>query len=683
MPPADRTSTLTNAGGDLLRYRIASVAQTGSPMGVTPALAAVRALSAPNEALIYAAENYLQPSVPGEIIVAFKEGRSNFASASLLGSLGTLDVKELALARNPKTGLRSHGGRKLLLLRLEAPADFSPATAIAALKADANVEYAEPNYVRNLVAIPNDAAFANLYGMHNTGQLGGRVDADIDAPEAWDRHTGNKSMVLGLIDTGIDYLHPDLAANVWTNAAEQAGTPGVDDDHNGYVDDIRGYDFINNDGNPMDDHYHGTHCAGTIAGVGNNGIGVAGVAWTANVAALKIFNSGGSTTDAAILNAVDYSNAMGMKITSNSWGGGPYSQSLYDLIAEGQALGHLFIAAAGNNGSNTDIGTNYPSGYDLDNIIAVAATDRLDNMASFSNYGLTSVDLGAPGVDTYSCSPGGGYQNLSGTSMATPHVAGAAYLVWTANSFLTAAQVKTALLASADPIPSLTGRTVTGARLNVAEALAEAGPSWLSASPMTPGELAAGESQPLQVTVNPTGMVAGTWTGRVTVASNDPVNPERTIDVTAQISGCRSLAISPDTLQFGTRLVGQTGSAVLTLRNECNDTTRVSAASSSHPAYSWLGGLPLVVPPFATATVNVEFLPSSGGAAFGDLDPDHQRRPGSGEDGLPRRHRLGPAAMPWSNPTISTAPSPPDAAPRWTWISAIPGDPCSIGSSET
>ncbi len=614
--PADLTATLANSGGDILQYQIAGVDQTGSPLIRASVLTAP---VTPDFAKIYNAANYSQEYAPGQVIVALKMGRQNFANQGVLTTLGTQDVQELAIAKTPRSGLRSHVGRKLLLVKMETALGYSLANAIAQLKADPNVEYAEPNYVRKLVAIPNDAAFGNLYGMHNVGQVSGLVDADIDAPEAWDRHTGNKSLVLGLIDTGIDYLHPDLAGNTWTNAAESTGTTGVDDDGNGYIDDIHGYDFINVDGNPMDDHYHGTHCAGTIGGVGNNGIGVAGVAWTANIAGLKIFNSAGSTTDAAILNAVDYSNAMDMRITSNSWGGGPFSQSLYDLIAEGRDMGHLFIAAAGNNGSNTDASANYPSSYDLDNIIAVAATDRNDLLASFSNYGALSVDLGAPGVETYSCAPGNAYQNLSGTSMATPHVSGAAYLVWTMNPMLTAVQVKGILLGSVDPIASLTGRTLTGGRLNVAAALADAGPSWLSAAPMAPGTVTPGGSQPLTITVNPAGLAAGAWTGVVRVATNDPGHAEIPITVTANIYGCRSLTVTPTSFDFGTVFVGGTGQTTLTLQNTCNDVTTVSSITSNHAAFTVVGTLPMTIPAFGEVTVVASFRPTSTGSANATL----------------------------------------------------------------
>ncbi|MDB5050559.1 MAG: hypothetical protein JWO30_3630 [Fibrobacteres bacterium] len=618
--PADRTATLANLGAADLTFTVSVSAQanpTASALANPGALAGMPAsLPTPRNDLIYAAANYSQPFAPGQVIVAFKSGRQDFADPGTGGFAESM--RELAIAKTPGTGLRSHGGRKLVLMHLAAAGAPTVQQAIAIIRSDANVEYAEPNYIRELVAIPNDAAFGNLYGMHNTGQSGGRVDADIDAPEAWDRFTGNKSLILGLIDTGIDYLHPDLAANVWTNLAELNGTPGADDDGNGFIDDVHGYDFINNDSDPMDDHYHGTHCAGTIAGVGNNGVGVAGVAWTANVAALKIFNSGGSTTDAAILNAVDYSNAMDMKITSNSWGGGPYSQSLYDLINEGRTLGHLFIAAAGNNGSNTDSSPNYPSGYTLDNIIAVAATDRNDALASFSNYGAVSVDLGAPGVDIYSCQPGNRYQLLSGTSMATPHVAGAAYLIWSYKPSLAAADVKRILLATVDPVPALAGTTLSGGRLNIARALDEAGPAWLSAAPAA-GSVPGGQDRPITVTVNPAGLAAGRWTGDIAVATNDPANPSLNVHVTADISGCRNVTLTPSTLDFGNVFVGVAAARTLTLENRCNEATVVTGLAFDNAAFSTGASLPLSLAPFARVPVTIALRPSVPGTVSGLL----------------------------------------------------------------
>lgn len=387
--------------------------------------------------------------VPGELIVKFQPNAKAMDRASARAQLNAVSLETI------------RGGIEHWKLGPGQGVE----QAIARLKANPKVKYAEPNYHFYLDVIPNDPSFGDLYGLVNTGQNGGTPDADIDAEMAWNVSTGSRNVVVGLIDTGCDYNHADLAANIWTNQGEIAGN-GIDDDGNGKIDDIHGYDFINNDSDPLDDHYHGTHTAGTIGAVGNNGVGVVGVNWQVSIMCLKIFNAAGSTTTAAILNAVDYSIQMGVDLTSNSWGGGAFSQALYDLIQEAGTNNQAFVAAAGNDGVNTDTSPHYPSAYDLANIIAVAATDRNDLKASFSNYGLTTVDLGAPGVDILSTSPGNSYRLLSGTSMATPHVSGVAALVRAVAPGIPVAQMKQQIMTLGDPVASMQGRTVSGRRLN-------------------------------------------------------------------------------------------------------------------------------------------------------------------------------------------------------------------------
>ena len=318
--------------------------------------------------------------------------------------------------------------------------------------------------------IPNDPGFNQLWGLHNTGQSGGTPDADIDAPEAWDIQTGNPNLVIGVIDTGVDYNHPDLVGNIWTNPGEIAND-GIDNDNNGYIDDVRGWDFAYNDNNPSDVDGHGTHVSGTIAGKGNNGVGVTGVAWNAKIMPVKFLNDSGSGTLSNAILAIDYATAKGVKLTNNSWGGGGYSQALYDSINAAGNAGALFIAAAGNSAQNADVNPMYPAGYNLANIISVASTTRTDALSSFSNYGLTSVDLGAPGSDIYSTTPNNTYSTYNGTSMASPHVAGAAALLWSQNPTWTAQQVKNTLMNTGDAISSLAGKTVSGKRLNIFKAL--------------------------------------------------------------------------------------------------------------------------------------------------------------------------------------------------------------------
>ena len=347
-------------------------------------------------------------------------------------------------------------------------------TMVAALSNKDSVSIAEPDYLVHTATTPNDTEYSKLWGMHNTGQTGGAVDADIDAPEAWAIQKGSRNIIVAVIDTGIDYDHVDLAANMWKNPGESGNgkeNNGIDDDGNGYVDDVYGYDFINNDADPDDnDHYHGTHCAGTIGGVGNNSSGVVGASWNVKMMAIKFLGPSGGYTSDAIL-SVEYATAMGAHLSSNSWGGGGYSQSLKDAIDDAGENGSLFIAAAGNSAANNDSYAHYPSSYESSNVIAVAATDHNDNLASFSCYGLTSVDLGAPGVSVYSTAPDDSYRSLSGTSMATPHVSGVAALLLSEFPAESMFEIKQRLMDSGDSISALSGKTVSGKRLNAHKAL--------------------------------------------------------------------------------------------------------------------------------------------------------------------------------------------------------------------
>jgi subtilisin family serine protease len=367
--------------------------------------------------------------------------------------------------------------------------------------------YIEPNFVRTdtLSAFPNDPAFDQLYGLHNTGQdipfLGAGVpDADIDAPEAWDITTGDPNVVVAVIDTGVDYTHEDLAANMWTNPGELPNND-EDDDGNGFVDDYYGYDFINNDSDPFDDHSHGTHTSGTIGAVGDNGIGVVGVNWNVKIMAVKWIDAFGGGTDAAAIAAINYVTQMrlagtNVKLSSNSWHLGPFadSQALKDsIIAHGDA-GLLFVIAAGNDAVDRDTFADYPASYNLPNMLTVAATDNSDNRAGFSAWGLNTVHLGAPGVSTLSTTPGNTYSFFDGTSMATPHVAGAAALAWSIAPNATYQDIRAAILAGVDPIDALRtdGPTpvASGGRLNAYNTLLQLGLTVIGTSPAN-GEIIA------------------------------------------------------------------------------------------------------------------------------------------------------------------------------------------------
>ena len=340
------------------------------------------------------------------------------------------------------------------------------------------VEFIEPDFVAHLNALTNDTSLGNLWAMNNTGQVvnsdAGTAGADIDADLAWDVVTGSSSMVVGMADSGFNSTHEDLAANRWTNPGEIA-TNGIDDDGNGKIDDVWGWDFYNNDNNPTDDNGHGTHTAGTVGAVGNNGKGVVGVCWNVRLAGLKIGSRNGSILLSAGISAVDYCIAKGIKVSNHSWGGGSFSSSFDAVVTRARTAGHMLVCSAGNNGANSETAPLYPASYAQNNIIAVAATDNNDALASFSNYGSTRVDIAAPGVTILSTyiktNSNKAYAYLSGTSMAAPYVTGAAALVWSQNPSWTYAEVRNKLLSTVRPIPALSGKCVTGGVLNVNNAV--------------------------------------------------------------------------------------------------------------------------------------------------------------------------------------------------------------------
>ncbi len=422
----------------------------------------------------FAAElNEKEEYVPDEILVILAD-EANEDTEEIAAVVGGV-VKQKISFRNSRKIRRAGRQTKLnrkRVLRIKLPKGKSVKQAIAEQKnkKDPRIVLVEPNYKVRISAIPNDPLFANLWGLKNTGQTGGTPYSDINAESAWDITTGSDDVVVAVIDTGIDYLHPDLAQNMWTNTGEIAGN-SIDDDDNGFVDDVYGYDFVSNDGDPMDEHNHGTHCAGTIGARGNNSTGVAGVNWRCKLMACRFLDASGSGSVADAIEGINYAVANGADILSNSWGGGGYSATLEAAIENAKDNGVLFVAAAGNSAENTDVTPHYPSSYDVENVIAVAATDDDDALASFSNYGQHTVHIAAPGVSILSTVRNNAYNWYNGTSMATPHVAGAAALLLANDPTMSVYELKSRLLWTGDVVDSLSTKTITSRRLNVYNAL--------------------------------------------------------------------------------------------------------------------------------------------------------------------------------------------------------------------
>jgi subtilisin family serine protease len=436
--------------------------------------------------------------VPGDVLVRFRKDRA-FEGTTYVTVPGERPGETLA-APPERVVLkveRFDGSNIVDGLRFAHVAPEQTMKAIEALNARDDVLYAEPNYIRHLdtppPVTPNDPLFPQLYGLNT---------AHIDAQDAWNLTTGSSNIVVGVIDEGIDVNHPDLAANIWTNPGEIPGN-GVDDDGNGFIDDVNGWDFAHNDNHVFDlttGSYpppagykgdiddHATHVAGTIGAAGNNGIGVVGVNWQVKLMSLKFIRAVVQSNqtviyqgdDADALRAYNYAKQMrdlwlssggtkgaNIHVLNGSFGGSGYSQSAFDALnALGQS-GILFVGAAGNESSNSDLNHHYPSDYALPNVMSIAATDSTDQLASFSNFGSQSVLMGAPGSNILSTTPLNTYRSFSGTSMAAPHVSGAAALLCAANPNLSPAQLRALLAFNGDLVSALANNTLTGRRLNV------------------------------------------------------------------------------------------------------------------------------------------------------------------------------------------------------------------------
>ena len=585
-----------------------------------------------------------RPHIDDELIVKFRGGRDDYSKLMTHYGVGARRAK---LFRNLAS---------VELVKL--PRGLSVKEAIDFYLRSPNVLYAEPNYIVRTTNTPDDTRFGEQWGLHNIGQSGGTPNADIDAVSAWDITTGNSDVIVAVIDSGVDYNHLDLSANMFRNTAD-CNNNGIDDDGNGFIDDCFGIDTANNDSDPMDDNNHGTHVAGIIGAIGNNNAGVTGINQNIKIIACKFVKASGSGTTADAIDCLDYVKTMkdrGFNIiaTSNSWGGGGFSQALLDAIDAQRQRGMLFITAAGNGnilgvGQNNDNAPFYPCNYYLPNVICVASTTRTDARSTFSNFGRRTVHVGAPGSEILSTITGNSYASQSGTSMATPHVTGVAALLHAGDPSLDWRSMKNLILAGGDNLASL-ANTITQKRLNafssltctnsiVTSRLRPIGNS-VSGSVGTPIDLAAlnincaNPNGNIDIMIDPTGEIvtllddglgsdqaaadgiySGQWTPSATgvYTLTFPWGEVLTVNVATPV-----ISISPNSVNFGGVNVGGSADRTFTVQNvgggvlTGNATTNAPFAIVSGGSYSLSAG--------ESQTVTVRFSPSSADTFLGNVN---------------------------------------------------------------
>lgn len=565
-----------------------------------------------------------QPVVPGRVIVKFR----NSAQTAIARHRSSLQINSMSPI----------GGTGAVLLNSTAN---RVTEMVAVLGRDPDVLYVEPDYIVRIGqeprAIPSDPHFNLLWGLSNNGQAirgtAGVPGIDVGAVPAWDRTQGSTQTVVGVLDTGVDYRHPDLAPNIWRSPALSltvgnrqvncaAGSPG--------------FNAVTMTCDPLDDNGHGTHCAGTIGAVGNNQAGIAGVNWATSIIALKFLRSNGSGYTSDAVNAMEFlvqlkqRYGVNVRVLSNSWGGGAYSQALLEQIQRLNSSDILFVAAAGNDTRNNDTTPTYPASYPVENIVSVAAINNRGNLAQFSNYGVRTVHLGAPGEDVLSTLPGNQFGFSSGTSMATPHVAGVAALTL-ARCQLSALQLRQVLLQTAVPTPALSNTTATGGRVNVNTALQSCDPQRQTIT-VSPALVAVGPGQPANYRVNFT----GTGPARLNVTGLPAGAAATFIPPTLTASGTAALTVQTSsgtpTGRFPLTISASTPGGVVSARAELSVdgfTLRIADPSMAVNAGT-AAQYSITIAPAGSFSdfvdLSVDGVPSGATAAFSPASP---RAPGS------------------------------------------------------
>ena len=531
----------------------------------------------------------------GHIKVLLSEAQLQYFDAA--------DVEKAEILINYST--RTNGRDKALLVVLTL-AKKDHQTLIEALKHlndSEHVIYAEPEYLLTSAEnTPNDPDFSKSYNLQSSAL--DTAGPGVNATQAWQRgyrHTGNKSVLIGVFDTGIDFNHPDLQANIWQNPKEIPNN-GIDDDNNGYIDDIHGWDFTADINNPTDYEVHGTHIAGIIASQGNNGLGTSGVMWDASMVALKINNGGLVVSDA--IRAVEYAKSNGISIFNFSWVMDSYSESLREALVDAG----LIVCAAGNFGRDNDLRPTYPANFDLPNIISVAASDKNGDLAGFSNYGKASVDLAAPGEDIYSTVTNGSYEYQSGTSMAAPHVVGVAGLMASYRNDLSIIEIKEAILSTVTPSENLQDKVMTGGRLDADAAMAAVELAWFQLDEQA-GSTEAKSTSFIPFTIDSDAARAGEYVFNIELATDGIPQPLKA-KIVISVSPCFAAEIVETNLDLGIARENTSTQSSVTVKNTCNAPLHLESVSSNDASGVFSLTKEVLLPPFSDKSVELSYTHS-------------------------------------------------------------------------
>jgi Zn-dependent metalloprotease len=617
--PVNTNVTLSNNGGDVLSYAVTSIRQTLQPTE----LDSEDQLSAGadiNYTLAQASLNDIPDNCnKGAILVVFRPGTQAGLSGSIGQSITITSIENLSRPSTTATAQATNGSA-IYLYKIDQQDEQSILNAVDQLRSNPDVLWAEPDYPVTFSQpsiLTNDPAFRYQWALLNNGQSGGTPGCDIKAVSAWTIESGSRYPLIAVISSGVDYTHPDLSANIWINPGEIANN-GIDDDRNGYVDDIRGWNCTNWNNDPMDTKGLGTHMAGVIAAVGNNRDDFSGIMWQSSIVPVRCANDAANGYSSTIIRGINYALAAGARIIVHDWESYNYSVAVSMAFAQGG----LHIVGSGDHNSNMDNNgiRSYPASYTFQNIIAVTSTDHNDRLCVNANIGILTVDLGAPGYNIYSLDINNSKTQRSGSLAAAPFVAGVAGLLMSRNVHLTNAQVKQILLSSVDRIPALANRCVSQGRLNAYKALNATPLPWFSIRPQVAGTVNSMGNQVFNVTVNPRRLIQGNWRSECIVTTNDPSRSQITLTTNVTVNSLRSINCNNRAINFG-NIQDSTNSntATVYLINDGNSPTTINSFTNNNTAFTVITTFPSTIPAFDSIPLVVRYNPANQGTHIGDM----------------------------------------------------------------